>query len=535
MVRDALVESLRQALIALGVDPVPAVIGLERPARREHGDWSSNVALVAAKAAQRKPRDLAAELVAHLNAAPPAHVETVELAGPGFVNFRLRPTWLHDVLREAVAAGPDGYARPSLGEGRKVNLEFVSANPTGPVHAGHARGAVYGDAVARLLERCGHEVHREFYLNDRGVQMQAFAASLAARAAGEEPPEGGYQGQYIIDWAARMPADADPLEWGYAHALADQREVLGRLNVTFDTWFSERTLVASGAIAETLDDLRANGVVFEADGATWLRSSDYGDDKDRVLIKSDGELTYLTPDIAYHRDKFARGFDLLIDVWGADHHGYVPRMRAALQALGHRPEQFEVAITQMVRLERDGTEVKISKRTGDLIELRDLLDEVGTDAVRLTYLLQSVDTRQTVDLDAITARSMDNPVYYVQYAHARIHSITNVAAERGVVRQPLDGLDLSVLVHERELDVLRSLAELPEVVALAYAERAPHKITTWVRELAGAFHGFYHDCYVMGEGVSPEQTQARLWLAEASRIGLTIGLDLLGVSAPESM
>ncbi len=535
MVRDALVDSLRQALTAAGVDPLPATVALERPARAEHGDWSSNVALVAAKAAGRNPRELAQVLATWLEQHPPAHVDAVEVAGPGFVNFRLRPTWLHEVLGEVATAGTDGYARPELGGGRSVNIEFVSANPTGPLHAGHARGAVFGDTTARLLERCGYRVVREFYLNDRGVQMQTFAASLAARKAGEEPPEGGYHGQYIVDWAAHMPDDADPLEWGYAHALADQREVLGQLGVAFDTWFSERALVATGAIDTTLDELRSQGAVFEEDGATWLRTTDHGDDKDRVLVKSDGTYTYFTPDIAYHRDKFARGFDLLIDVWGADHHGYVPRMRAALVSLGHDRDQFEVAITQMVRLERDGEEVKISKRTGDLVELRDLLDEVGPDAVRLTYLLQGVDTRQTVDLAAMAARSMDNPVYYVQYAHSRIHSLARVAAERGVARAPLADVDLSVLVHDRELAVLRSLAELPEVVALACAERAPHKVTTWVRELAGAFHGFYHDCYVMGDGVSAEQTQARLWLAESARVGLAIGLDLLGVSAPESM
>jgi arginyl-tRNA synthetase len=332
-----------------------------------------------------------------------------------------------------------------------------------------------------------------------------------------------------------MPEGVDHVAWGYQKALDDQREVLGRLGVEYDTWFSERSLVESGAIEETLTDLRAHGVVYDADGATWLRSTDYGDDKDRVLVKSDGELTYLTPDIAYHREKFARGAEQLIDVWGADHHGYVARMRAALQALGHAPSDFEAAITQMVRLERHGVEVKISKRTGDLIELRDLLDEVGRDAVRLTYLLQSIDTRQTVDLDLITSKSMDNPVFYVQYAHARIHSIEKVARERDVTRVPLADVDLGLLVHERELDVLRTLSELPDVVELACNERAPHKITAWVRELAGAFHGFYHDCYVMGEGVSAELTQARLALVEASRVGLAIGLDLLGVSAPESM
>jgi arginyl-tRNA synthetase len=365
--------------------------------------------------------------------------------------------------------------------------------------------------------------------------MQAFADSLVARRAGESPAEDGYHGDYITAWSAEMSADADALEWGYARALADQREVLARLGVEFDTWFSERSLIASGAMDETLRDLRDHGVVYEADGAIWLRSSDFGDDKDRVLVRSDGEPTYLLPDIAYHRDKFARGWELLLDVWGADHHGYVARVRAALQALGHRPEEFEVAITQLVRLERDGVEIRLAKRTGDLIELRELLDETGPDAVRLTYLLQSIDSRQVIDLGVLVQQTMDNPVYYVQMAHARLAGINRRAAEEGVVRGPLADADLGLLVHERELDVLRSLSELPEAVALAVADRAPHRITTWVRELAGAVHGFYHDCYVVAPSVPPELTQARLWLSESARVGLRIGLDLLGVSAPDRM
>ena len=535
MIRDTLVEALRSALVAVGVDPLPDVIGLEVPARRAHGDWSSNVALAAAKTAGRNPRELATQIVEHLTANPPTHVDAVELAGPGFVNFRLRPSWLHDVLTTVVDDGTAEYARPDVGGGRSVDIEFVSANPTGPLHAGHARGAVYGDTLARVLERTGHTVTREFYLNDRGVQMQTFGASLSARQAGDLPPDGGYMGQYIVDWAAEMPADTDAMEWGYARALADQREVLTALGVHFDVWFSERSLVDAGAITATLADLRARGIIYDADGATWLRSTDHGDDKDRVLVKSDGTYTYLTPDIAYHRDKLSRGFDLLIDVWGADHHGYIGRMRAALISLGHDPATFEVAITQLVKLERDGAEVKLSKRTGDIIELRDLIDELGADAVRITYLLQGIDTRQTVDLDEAKARSMDNPVYYVQYAHARIHSIGTRAAQAGVGRAALATVDLALLTHERELEVLRALAELPEIVALAAVDRAPHKIVTWVRELAGAFHGFYHDCYVMGDAVPPELTQARLWLVEAARIGLVIGLDTVGVSAPESM
>ena len=331
-----------------------------------------------------------------------------------------------------------------------------------------------------------------------------------------------------------MPDGVDPTAWGEERALADARDVLGQFNVHFDHWSSERALVDSGAIEETLADLRDHGVVYEADGATWLRSSDYGDDKDRVLIKSDGEFTYLLPDIAYHRDKFSRA-DRLINVWGADHHGYVARVKAAMQALGHEPADLDVEITQLVDLLQDGEPLRLSKRAGTVIELRELLDLAGPDATRLTYLLQSIDSRQTVDVAVVVSQGMDNPVFYVQMAHARIHGIARRAAEAGVTRQPLADVDLGLLVHDRELEVLRVLGDLPETIELACVDRAPHRITTWVRELAGAFHGFYHDCYVIGDGVAPELTQARLWLVESARVGLSIGLDLLGVSAPESL
>lgn len=531
--RDVLTAAIRDALCSLDVEP-PDEVHLERPARREHGEFSSNVAMATAKAAGRNPRDLAQSIVDVLMADPPSHVVGVEVAGPGFVNFRLAPGWLHDLVSVVLDAGAD-YGRSEAGAGTKVMVEYVSANPTGPVHAGHARGAVYGDSLARLLRFIGHEVFDEFYVNDRGVQMQTFAASLAARKAGEEPPEGGYMGQYIVDWAAEMPDDADPLEWGEAHAIADQRRVLGLLGVSFDTWFSERSLLAAGAIDDTLDDLRERDMVEEREGAVWFRSTVFGDDKDRVLVKGDGEYTYMLPDIAYHRDKFARDFDLVINVWGADHHGYVPRMKAAIQALGHDPDDLEVVITQLVRLERDGEEVKISKRSGDLITLEDLIDEVGADAVRLTYLLQSVDSPQTVDLDLIVQQSNENPVFYVQMANARIASIARVAVERGIERRSLDDVDLSVLTAERELEVLRQLEVLPEVVRLAARERAPHKVTTWVRELASAVHGFYHDCPILHPDTPDDLRQARWWLAESAGAGLRVGLSLLGVTAPERM
>jgi arginyl-tRNA synthetase len=370
--------------------------------------------------------------------------------------------------------------------------------------------------------------------------MKNYAASLLARKRDEPVPEDGYGGEYVADWAAEMPDDVAEAgldavrDWGYERALTDQREVLDAFHVHFDVWSSELALVDSGAMDAALADLVTRGHAYEADGATWLRSTEFGDDKDRPLIKSDGDPTYLLPDIAYHRDKFARGFALLIDVWGADHHGYVPRMRAAIEALGHDPEELEVPIVQIVRLERAGREVRLSKRAGDIVELRDLIDEVGPDVARLTYLLQSIDSQQTVDLDLITSQSNENPVFYVQYAHARIHSLMARAAEAGVERVPLDQVDLSVLTHEREVELLRTLSKLPDTLVVAANDRAPHKVTNWVRELADRFHGFYHDCYVIGD-VPPELTEARLWLVEVSRIGFSIGLDLLGVSAPEQM
>ncbi|MCP4960690.1 MAG: arginine--tRNA ligase [Actinomycetia bacterium] len=533
MIRESLTAAIGSALDAMGLEPRPDV-HLERPARREHGDWSTNVALASKGIHGRNPREFAADLVAQLESQNVAHVDSLEIAGPGFVNFRLADTWLFDVLVDVIDAG-DTYGKPDIGAGRKVLVEFVSSNPTGPLHAGHARGAIYGDALSRLFEATGHDVTREFYINDRGVQMQNFAASLSAMRAGESVPADGYAGPYVAKWAAEMPADADPFEWGYERCLGYIDETLRRLGVTFDSWFSERSMVGGGSIEEALTDLRERGVVVEAEGALWLRSTDFGDDKDRVLVKSDGEFTYITPDIAYHRNKYARGFSLLINVFGADHHGYVTRLRAAVEALGHDPDELEVRITQMVRLERDGEEVKIGKRSGVFIELADLIDEVGADATRFTYLLQGIDSQQTVDLAAMAARSMENPVYYVQMAHARACSILRKESAEGFRRPALADADLTLLSDARELDVLRAISEMNDVMILAVRDRAPHKVITWLRELAAAFHGFFHDCYVFGNDTSPEVTTARLWLVEASRSTLASGLGIVGVSAPEEL
>ena len=540
MICQQLADVLRARLADLGVEVDD--VHLEQPARREHGDWSSNVVMANAKRLGRNPRELAGELVDALNAALPLHAERAEIAGPGFVNFHLAPSWLHDVLVEVIDQGRDSFARLDIGAGTRVQVEFISANPTGPLHAGHARGATYGDALARVLDRAGYVVQREFYINDRGVQMANMGRSMLARARGEALPTDGYAGEYIAEWAATLdPAVvaandvAAATAHGYACALADQRAVLVMLDITFDVWFSETSLYDSGAIEQTLADLLAAGATYEADGATWLRSTDHGDDKDRVLIKSDGTYTYLLPDIAYHRDKFERGFDLVINVWGSDHGGYVNRMKAAMAFLGHGPEQLDIAITQLVKLLKDGEEVKISKRTGNIIELRDVIDEVGPDATRLVYLQQSVDTPQTVDLAAIAQQSMDNPVFYVQMAHARLSSIGRVAVERGIVRTTLADTDLSPLVHDRELEVLRTLNNLPSVIEVAARDRAPHKVAHWCRELATAVHGWYHDCPVLRDDVDDATRQARLHLADAALVGLQVGLGALGAHAPESM
>jgi arginyl-tRNA synthetase len=398
-----------------------------------------------------------------------------------------------------------------------------------------------GDALANLLAAQGAEVHREYYLNDAGNQLDTFAASLFARYRGEEPPDDGYHGEYLVEMADRMRAELgdaaaqeDAREWGYRWAVEGVRHDLDRIGVRFDTWFSERTLHESGAVAAVLDDLRARGFVDDHDGAVWLRSTQFGDQRDRVLVKSDGGSTYLLADLAYHRDKFERGWEHLIDIWGADHHGQVKSIQSGMEALGYPAGEPEVLLGQLVKLERGGQLVRLSRRAGNIVTLADILDEVDPDVARLTFLLQSIDTTQTFDLDLVTAQSMDNPVYYVQYAHARIASIGRRAAERGITRLPILDASLAPLTHERELDLLRALAQYPDVLAEAAVLRAPHRVTAWVRDFAKLFHGFYRDCRVINDD-DAALTQARLWLAEACRLGLASALAILGVHAPDEM
>lgn len=533
----------------LNLGSQPEAAEVERPRIQEHGDWSSNLALTLAKEAKRSPREIA-ELIAGVLEAP-GGVSRVAVEGAGFVNFHLAPEAWGDVVREVVEAGAN-FGSCEIGAGTVTNLEFVSANPTGPMHLGHARWAAWGDALARLLAKSGFTLTREFYINDAGNQLELLGKSLAARylqALGREAevPEDGYQGEYLVELAAELVAEVgdswietDPQErdeecgeWACARLTREIEAQLARLGVEFDVWFSERAMRESGAVERALDDLRKLDKVYEADGATWLRSTDFGDDKDRVLVKSDGSYTYLAGDIAYHRDKFARGFDLLIDLWGADHGGHVPKLRAAVEALGYPVDSLEVVLGQLVSLERGGEPVRMSKRSGDVYTYEELVDEIGPDAARFHFLMQGPDSALRLDLDAIVAQSMDNPVFYVQMAHARICSIQQKAAEAGIEREPIGEADLGLLVAEEELALLRKLDEYPDLIADAAQRRAPHRLTQWARELAGSFHSFYQGHRVID---GPEQLlQPRLWLIEACRIGLANAMGVLGVHAPEFM
>ena len=517
----------------------PSTVHLERPARREHGDWSTNIAMVTAKRAATNPRALASAVVDVLEHPLPDHVVGVELAGPGFINFRLDAGWLHEALAAVLTLGEDGYARPDIGHGEKVQVEFISANPTGPIHVGNGWWGSYGDALARILARSGHQVSREYYVNDTGGQIRTLGTSLLARTRGEDIPEGGYQGQYVTDLAATYDGPEDVTaagRWAADRILERIRATLASVGIVFDEWYSQASIEESGAVDETIALLDAKGLVYEQDGATWFRSEQLGDVRDRVLRKADGDATYLAGDLAYHRDKFLiRGFDRVIDVFGADHHGQVASLKAGVEALGVDPDRLEVKLGQMVSLVDGDETVKMGKRAGTAIDLDTVVADIGPDATRILSLMSSLDQAATFDLATVREQSADNPVFYVQMASARIGGVGRKAAERGIVRAPLTDVDLGLLTHPRELEVLRCLEELPEVVADAAIDRAPTKVTTWVRKLASCFHGFYHDCPILADDVDPAVTQARLWLVEASRIGLAIGLGLLGVSAPEAM
>ncbi len=536
--RAVIAGALRQALANLGVptDLLPGgLVQVQRPALRSHGEWSSNVALVVSKAAGRSSRDLAQELADVLSARLPRHVRSVEVAGPGFLNFDLHESWLHESLRDILDLGEDRFAAFDIANGERVQLEFISANPTGPIHVGNGWWGSYADALARLLERCGWSVTREYYVNDTGGQIRLLGQSILAFRGGHRAPDEGYKGDYVADLASSYDGPDDVTAagtWAAAKILDNIRSTLEAIDIHFDEWYSQASIEESGAIRDTIDHLGERGLVYESEGATWLRSTELGDSRDRVLVKSDGDPTYLAGDLAYHRDKFiVRGFDRVIDVFGADHHGHVASLLAGVQAMGIDKGRLEVKIGQMVSL----AEGKMSKRAGNFVSLDSLISDIGPDATRLLSLMGSMDQAATLDLELVRQQSMENPVYYVQYAYARISSIDRVRAERGIERAVLSDVDLALLMHERELEIVRRLTELPDVVLDACRERAPYRVTTWVRKLAGCFHGFYHDCYVIGDDVPEELTQARLWLVEGVRIGLSISLGLLGVRAPDSM
>ena len=546
--RDALAKAAATGALALQPDALPEPT-LERPRLAEHGDWATNVALALAKAAKAPPRAVAETMVAHLEA--PDWIEGVEVAGPGFVNVRLAHRWFEDLIRRVLAAGPT-FGGIDLGGGERVNVEFISANPTGPLHVGNARLGPTGDALANLLATTGHEVGREYYLNDTGTQIELLGASVEAaylRLLGRpaEPPQDGYKGSYIAELAEALqaeqgagPADLDAgerraqiTEWAYRRMLDTIRRTLARLGVEFDVWFSERTLHQTGAIAAAVAELRERGVVEDRDGAVWLRSTRFGDDKDRPMIRSNGEPTYFGKDVAYYRDKRARGFDRLIFLWGADHHGYIPRLRAVVRAFGDPEGTAEFVIGQMVSLVRAGEPVRMSKRAGDIVTVDDLIDEVGKDAARYTMLRFSVDTPMEFDIEAVTRQSMDNPVYYVQYAHARIASVIRQAGEVGFAPVPPDAADLGLLDHPLEQVLLRRIAGYEEMVVVAATQRAPHRLTRYAEELAAAFHRFYGECRILTD--DPGVSSARWWLCMATRQVLANALGVLGVAAPERM
>ena len=527
-----------------GPDAMTGSVTVERPRQREHGDYATNVALQLAKPLGRPPREVATALAARIADDP--RVDKVDVAGPGFLNITLADDALGRLARTIVDAGA-AYGRSDVGGKRKVNLEFVSANPTGPMHVGHARWAACGDALGRLLEATGHDVTREFYVNDAGAQTDRLATSLLARAKGEDVPEDGYHGDYVAETAATILAEHPDLldrpdalavfkERGLAILLGEIQATLAAFGVEFDVWKSERSLHDSGEIDKAIARFREQGRVFDQDGAVWLRTTDFGDDKDRVLVRSDGTPTYFAADCAYYLDKRERGAEKVIIQVGADHHGYTGRMKAMVACYGDDPERdFDLLIGQLVSLTQAGEPVKMSKRAGTFVAFDDLVEAVGNDAARYSLVRSSMDSDMTLDIDLVTRHDPENPVFYVQYAHARIASLLRNAADLGVDRG--DTYDASLLTHEREGDLLRALGELPRIVRSATELDAPHRVARYLEELAGVYHRFYDACRVLpGEsGPEPEVTRARLWLCEATRTVLANGLALLGVSAPERM
>ncbi|WP_100374221.1 arginine--tRNA ligase [Bacillus sp. FJAT-45037] len=549
--KQTLKEEIKAAVIAAELaseEQIPEVV-LEAPKDKAHGDYATNMAMQLARVAKKAPRQIAEELVAKLNKEA-ASIVQVDIAGPGFINFFMDKSYLRKVIPAVLKAG-EKYGETNIGNGEKIQVEFVSANPTGSLHLGHARGAAVGDALCNVLAKAGFNVEREYYINDAGNQINNLALSLEARyfqALGHDKdmPEEGYRGKDIIEFGKVLAEEhGDKFvdvtaserrdffrQYGLQKELDKIKEDLKEFRVEFNSWFSETSLYESNKVIEVLDTLEEKGETYENEGATWFRSTTYGDDKDRVLIKNDGTYTYLTPDIAYHQDKMQRGFNKLINIWGADHHGYIPRMRAAIQALGYSAEQFEVQIIQMVSLYQGGEKVKMSKRTGKAVTLRDLMEEVGIDAVRYFFAMRSADSQLDFDMDLAVSKSNENPVFYVQYAHARVCSMLRQGDEQGLTFD-LD-TDLSAVSTEKEYDLLKAIGDFPAVVEEAAEKQMPHRITNYAHDLASALHSFYNAERVIDEA-DKAKSQARLALMKATQITIQNALSLVGVSAPERM
>lgn len=547
-ISDAIKKAAGEGVLT-GVEP-PNGLTVEVPRDPNHGDWASNAAMVMARAEKKAPRQIAEIIINHLED-PEGYIEETSIAGPGFINFRLSGKWWRNIVREIVRQGAD-YGKVEYGQGKKVQVEFVSANPTGPLHVGHGRGAAIGDALARVMEAAGFDVSREYYVNDAGRQMQTLGISVWFRylelyGRTVDFHENLYQGDYIRDLAVEIKerdgeryldmseeeAAAELYPWAAGRILDGIKDDLAAFGVEYNVWFSEKSVFANGLLKDTLADLKDRGQTYEKDGALWFATEKLGDDKDRVLTKSSGDHTYFASDIAYHRDKYSRGFEQVINLWGADHHGYVARMKSAIQALGYSKDQLEVLLVQLVNLLRDGQPAAMSTRAGEFVTLKQVVDEVSVDAARFIFLTRSADSSLDFDLEAAKAQTKDNPVYYVQYAHARICSVFKTAEGEGLGIPGPDDADLSLLTEDAELAIMKHLAAFPDMVEGAAANLEPHRATHYLTELAKKFHPYYNHHRFVGE--EKDKSMARLTLARAVQQVVANGLDMLGVSAPEKM
>lgn len=546
-VKETLIEEIKASIIKSELVETVPEIKIETPKDPANGDYSSNIAMVLTKLARKNPREIANQIVENLDTNK-ANVKKVDIAGPGFINFYLDQQYLTEIIKTALTKG-ETFGQTEERKNESIIVEYVSANPTGDLHIGHARNAAVGDTLSNVLSAAGYDVTREYYINDAGKQIENLAHSIEARynqALGldAELPEDGYYGKDIIaigkDLAEKHPEIKDEAEeeriktfrkLGLDYEMKKLKQDLVDFNIHFDNWFSETSLYETNKISAVLDKMTELGYTYEQDGATWLKTTEFGDDKDRVLIKQDGTYTYFLPDIAYHYDKVERGFDKLINLFGADHHGYINRLKASLETFGVDSKRLEIQIMQMVRLLQDGVEVKMSKRTGNAITLRDIMDEVGIDAARYFLTMRSPDTHFDFDMELAKKESQDNPVYYAQYAHARISSIIRQAEEKGITID--QNVDLSLITHEKAFDLLKKIAEFEPTIVSAAESRSPHRITNYIQDLAAQFHKFYNAEKVLTDDA--EKTKAHLALIEAARITLRNALALVGVSAPESM